>query len=200
MKKHISAAALTFISIPSLAFQPQGGCDLNQQHAITGLTGGKIKNEAQAHISMRANMLQADLSNAVKAGAIPRTDASTYARKVEQIRKSALSQNNGISPASLSEYDRELDSITNYICNNDALKSTTNQYTLIIFYDEKSGKKQLLDSVSRYGGEVIYDYKNFNSLAVKIANKPKADAIHYFQGLNGVLQVNLDEKQSLHVN
>lgn len=145
-------------------------------------------------------MLQADLSNAVKAGAIPRTDASTYARKVEQIRKSALSQNNGISPASLSEYDRELDSITNYICNNDALKSTTNQYTLIIFYDEKSGKKQLLDSVSRYGGEVIYDYKNFNSLAVKIANKPKADAIHYFQGLNGVLQVNLDEKQSLHVN
>jgi len=119
---------------------------------------------------------------------------------VEQIRKSALSQKNGISPASLSEYDRELDGITNYICKNDALKSTTNQYTLIIFYDEKPGKKQLLDSVSRYGGEVIYDYKNFNSLAVKIANKPKADAIHYFGGLDGVLQVNLDEKQSINVN
>lgn len=118
MKRYLAAAALLLSASPAFAFQAQGGCNLDQQHAIKGQVGGQIKNAAQAHVSMRANMLQADLSNAAKAQALPQKDANAYAREVNQIRQSALDQKDGVSPAYLKAYDRELDGITTYVCQN----------------------------------------------------------------------------------
>ena len=39
---------------------------------------------------------------------------------------------------------------------------------LIIFYDSAIGKEKLLGAVKEYGSEVLYEYKNFNSIAVTV--------------------------------
>lgn len=67
--------------------------------------------------------------------------------------------------------------------------------TLIIWYDssKKSYKKHLLKAVRSYKAEIIYDYKSFNGIAIKIPNGADInDAIKYFQKVKGVLCVNRD--------
>lgn len=64
--------------------------------------------------------------------------------------------------------------------------------TLIIWYD-KGSKRTLLRAIRNYGAEIIYDYNNFNGIAVKIPQGVGINqAITYFQGVKGVLQVSRD--------
>jgi hypothetical protein len=70
--------------------------------------------------------------------------------------------------------------------------------TLIIHYNGKSGKRSLLKAVKRYGAKVIYDYKNFSSIAVKLPEgKNVDDAKAYFEKVKGVKQVNYDRIMQL---
>jgi len=75
-------------------------------------------------------------------------------------------------------------------------RETSQQYsekTLIIFYQGKSGKARLLRAVKRYKAKVIYNYNNFNSIAISIPDgKTLEQSIRYFKKVKGVIAVNKD--------
>ena len=66
--------------------------------------------------------------------------------------------------------------------------------TLIIYYDAEIGKEPLLKSVKSYKAEVVYDYKNFHAIAIRI---PKKESLKqskaFFEKVKGVHQVNEDQ-------
>lgn len=65
--------------------------------------------------------------------------------------------------------------------------------TLIIWYNHKY-KKKLLKAIKKYKAEIIYDYKNFNGVAIKIPEGKDIDkAQKHFQKVKGVLSVNRDQ-------
>lgn len=70
---------------------------------------------------------------------------------------------------------------------------------LIIFYDSAIGKEKLLETVKEYGSEVLYEYKNFNSIAVTVPPKYTASkTIRFYKKVRGVLSVSEDKKMELH--
>lgn len=74
--------------------------------------------------------------------------------------------------------------------------SSSPHSTLIIWYDatKRRNKKALLKAVRKYKAKVIYDYKNFNGIAIKIPDGSDINsAITYFQKVKGVLQVSRDQ-------
>lgn len=78
-------------------------------------------------------------------------------------------------------------------------KDTTGN--LIIFYDSATGKEGLLEAVKEYGSEVLYEYKNFNSIAVTVPPKHTvAKAIQFYKKAKGVLAVSEDRKVELATN
>lgn len=83
-------------------------------------------------------------------------------------------------------------------CKRDTVRQEQSKYspsTLIIWYDasSKRNKKRLMKAVKAYKASIIYDYKNFNGIAIKIPEGPSLEAaITYFQKVKGVLQVNRD--------
>lgn len=65
--------------------------------------------------------------------------------------------------------------------------------TLIISYSGKRAKVRLQKAVKHYRATIIYEYKNFSSIAIKLPEgKPLEDAINYFQKIKGVVAVNKD--------
>lgn len=86
----------------------------------------------------------------------------------------------------------------NSCCKRDSVQQTQNRYspsTLIIWYDatSKRNKKRLMKTVKKYKATVLYDYNNFNGVAIKIPEGTSLDAaIEFFKKLKGVLQVNRD--------
>lgn len=67
--------------------------------------------------------------------------------------------------------------------------------TLLIWYDASSraNKKRLLKAVRDYKAQLLYDYKNFNGIAIKIPGSSSLeDAIGFFKKVRGVLQVSRD--------
>ena len=70
---------------------------------------------------------------------------------------------------------------------------------LIIFYDSAIGKEKLLEAVKKYGSEVLYEYKNFNSIAVTVPPKyTVSKTIRFYKKVRGVLSVSEDRKMELH--
>lgn len=70
---------------------------------------------------------------------------------------------------------------------------------LIIFYQPETGKAPLLEAARDYGSEVLYQYQNFNCVAVTVpGNKTVAKAIRYYKKVRGVLEVTEDKAQQLH--
>lgn len=66
-------------------------------------------------------------------------------------------------------------------------------HTLIIFYDPAVGKQPLLKAVRKMEAEILYDYKNFNGMAVRVPDSIRIeDAITRLRKVKGVLQVNRD--------
>lgn len=76
---------------------------------------------------------------------------------------------------------------------------TTSHCTLIIFYDSTIGKQPLLNYVHIKQCTVIYNYANFNAIAIQLAPKlDKRKTINDLQSVKGVLQVM--EDQLLHLD
>ena len=42
--------------------------------------------------------------------------------------------------------------------------------TLIIFYDSEIGSERLMNAVREYGAKIVYEYRNFNGIAIKLPN------------------------------
>ena len=75
----------------------------------------------------------------------------------------------------------------------------TSHCTLIIFYDSTIGKQPLLNYVHIKQCTVIYNYANFNAIAIQLAPKlDKRKTINDLQSVKGVLQVM--EDQLLHLD
>ncbi|CAG9297860.1 hypothetical protein [Celerinatantimonas diazotrophica] len=101
-----------------MAFPAQGGCKLAQQHQITGKVGRAIHNAAQAHVVVRANMLEASLSNAVQAGVLSYQQGHKQWLEVHSVRQQALAYKQGITSHELKQFDHKLDRVTLYLCRH----------------------------------------------------------------------------------
>lgn len=70
---------------------------------------------------------------------------------------------------------------------------------LIIFYDAETGKDPLLAAAKSYGSETVYQYHNFNGVALTVPDgKTAAEAISYYRSVRGVLSATEDRKVPLH--
>ena len=70
--------------------------------------------------------------------------------------------------------------------------------TLIILYDGQVGKEPLLQAIHACGATVVYDYRSFSGMAIRIPDGTDIhDAIPYFKQVEGVLQVSRDHKMQL---
>lgn len=108
---HASAA-------PSL-MQAWPSCDIKAQHDAKGETSGSIRDPLQAHISVRVNVLQADISNARKVRHLTESQSEQLWRHADRIRKDTdgyVKQQGFLSAAERASYDRELDDITGKLC------------------------------------------------------------------------------------
>jgi hypothetical protein len=76
------------------------------------------------------------------------------------------------------------------------LKKDSTRYspsTLIIYYDQQVGKKELLKAVKEYGATILYQYNNFNGIAISIPKgKTLDESILFFEKVKGVLSVHKD--------
>lgn len=91
-------------------------CNVTQQRH---LKSGSGKTAMQDHISMRANMLQADIGTASKARPIPKQTSQRLWNRVDAIRKASdrLAAKQGfLSAAERASYDRQLDAIALQLC------------------------------------------------------------------------------------
>lgn len=83
-------------------------------------------------------------------------------------------------------------------CRHDSVGQERAQYsprTLIIWYDAsaKGNKKRLMKAVRRYKATVLYDYKSFNGIAIRIPDDATIGAaMEHFKKVKGVLSVNRD--------
>lgn len=65
--------------------------------------------------------------------------------------------------------------------------------TLIIFYDADIGKSYLLKAIKACHAKILYQYNNFNGMAIAIPMEKKLEeSIHYFEKVKGVVSVNRD--------
>ena len=72
-------------------------------------------------------------------------------------------------------------------------KSSPVNHTLIIFFDKKTGNKPLLKAIKKQGCTLLYKYKEFSGVAVKVDEKHDVDkAIADFKKVKGVTSVNKD--------
>jgi len=72
-------------------------------------------------------------------------------------------------------------------------------HSLIISYDVEVGKKPLKRAIKRKKCEIMYDYKNFNMIAVRLPdNFPLAEAEEYFRNVRGVIHVGKNRRYELH--
>ncbi|MET4898067.1 hypothetical protein RN629_13060 [Sphingomonadaceae bacterium jetA1] len=95
------------------------GCNLAQQRNLKGEMGGAIRDPRQAHIAMRADILQADIGNARKARRLSQAEAQKWWRRVDRVRRDSnrfVRQQGFLSAAERASYDRELDMVATAIC------------------------------------------------------------------------------------
>lgn len=72
-------------------------------------------------------------------------------------------------------------------------EKTSVSHTLIIFFDKKTGNKPLLKAIKKQGCTLLYKYKEFSGVAVKVDEKHDVDkTISEFRKVKGVTSVNKD--------
>ena len=94
-------------------------CKLQQQRELPGELGGAITDPRQAHVSLRANVLLADVSTARKARRISQEQATAFSERIAAVRSQtdALVGRQGfLSAAERASFDREFDGIATQIC------------------------------------------------------------------------------------
>ena len=88
--------------------------------------------------------------------------------------------------------DSEGDSSTGTGANRTE-KSSPVSHTLIIFFDKKTGNKPLLKAIKKQSCTLLYKYKEFSGVAVKVDENQDIDkAIADFKKVKGVTSVNKD--------
>lgn len=119
----IFAALLVMLAAGSASAQSARrdypSCNLSQQRALKAPTGGRIRDPRQAHIAMRANILQADIGNARKARRLSQAQADRLWQRVERVRRDTdrfVRQQGFLSAAERASYDRELDAVALAVC------------------------------------------------------------------------------------
>lgn len=79
------------------------------------------------------------------------------------------------------------------------LETTEATNTLIIFYDPETGSERLMNAVREYGAKIVYEYRNFNGIAIKLPNGTDMEkAVSHFRMVKGVLSVEADRRMQLH--
>lgn len=99
--------------------QDYPSCNLTQQRTLKGQTGGTTRDPRQAHIAMRADILQADISTARKARRLTQPQAQKLWDKVERVRRDAKAfvvKQGFLSAAERASYDRALDMVAMRLC------------------------------------------------------------------------------------
>lgn len=99
-------------------------CRLDEQRAVPGEVGGAIKDPLQAHISVRINVLQADIGNARKARRLSQRQADALWKRADRVRRDTdrfVRQQGFLSAAERASYDRELDGIASTVCGIHAM-------------------------------------------------------------------------------
>ncbi len=94
-------------------------CNLQEQRAVPGELGGSITDPRQAHVSMRANVLLADVSTARKARRISQEQATAFSERIAAVRSQTdafVQQQGFLSAAERASFDREFDEIAAQIC------------------------------------------------------------------------------------
>ncbi len=81
--------------------------------------GGSITDPHKAHISMRANLLQADLGNARKSRRLKQADTARLYKRVEAVKVGAhryTKKQGFLSVSEVASHDRELDAVAMRVC------------------------------------------------------------------------------------
>lgn len=94
-------------------------CDVQGQRELVGEIGEKITDSRQAHISVRANILSADISTTRKTRQITEAEAEHMINRVETIRHQTdrfVQQQGFLSAAEKASFDREFDDIAEKLC------------------------------------------------------------------------------------
>lgn len=113
---------LTLLSSQPVAAQSRNdlpSCDLQTQRHLVGNTSGNLTDIRHAHISARANVLDADISTSQKARRMTEASADYLFKRVEEIRKqsgSFVKQQGFLSAAEKASFDREFDAIAGQLC------------------------------------------------------------------------------------
>ena len=69
------------------------------------------------------------------------------------------------------------------------------EHNLMISYDVSIGKDSLMAAIEEYGATILYNYNNFNFVAIRIPDgKFIGEAIEFFKNVDGVLSVLRDSK------
>ncbi|WP_322965244.1 hypothetical protein [Sphingomonas fuzhouensis] len=122
-KAFILATMLATLAAAPLSAQPMRrdypSCNLAQQRAIKGQVGGINRDPRQAHISMRANILQADIGNARTARRLTQREAQKLWNDVARIHRDAnrfVAKQGFLSAGETASYDRALDMVAMRVC------------------------------------------------------------------------------------
>ena len=79
------------------------------------------------------------------------------------------------------------------------LETTEATNTLIIFYDPETGSERLMNTVREYRAKIVYEYRNFNGIAIKLPNDTDMEkAASHFRLVKGVLSAEADRRMQLH--
>lgn len=74
-------------------------------------------------------------------------------------------------------------------------------FILLVYYDKTTGNSALRSEIQILGGEIVYDYKNFNALAVKLGGLvAPQQTINHLSKIKGVLSVQPDSKAQLQMS
>ncbi|MBD8708610.1 hypothetical protein IFT47_18435 [Pseudomonas sp. CFBP 13711] len=120
--KHIFFTSLFVFSLTATAAQQSlnlPSCDIQNQQETAGETGGQISDPGQAHISVRANVLSADISTSRKGRGITEVEAQRMVKRVENVRNETnrfVEQQGFLSAAEKASFDREFDAIAMQLC------------------------------------------------------------------------------------
>ncbi len=116
---------------PSPATSPDyPSCDLSQQVALKADTGGSMTDPRQAHVSMRANILQADISTARKARLLGEDKALRMWQQVDAIRHQSddlVKRQGFLSAAEVTSEDRALNAVALQMCKAPPLAPAAGQ-------------------------------------------------------------------------
>lgn len=75
---------------------------------------------------------------------------------------------------------------------------TVAQSQVFIIYFDMDKKDKLLSVIHQHGDGIIYDYQNFNAMAVKITAGNLNEKLKIYHHTDGVLQILTDQTIQLH--